>query len=109
MSDELQTLLSNYDHKCAYCGTPVQRLKDFDISRNASVATIDHITPKSRGGSDFIENKILACLSCNSQKGQRTLAEYIDWLVKRGDRLTIYQRTEKEWNEKERNYLLSVV
>ncbi|WP_445304438.1 HNH endonuclease [Microcoleus sp. Pol14C4] len=30
--------------------------------------TIEHLRPKSRGGSDCIENLRLACLSCNQSR-----------------------------------------
>lgn len=33
------------------------------------VATGDHITPHSKGGSDDLDNLVVACFSCNSQKG----------------------------------------
>jgi 5-methylcytosine-specific restriction endonuclease McrA len=51
-------------HRCAYC----QR----------SANTIDHVQPKSRGGSDSWENLVACCLRCNNKKGDKTLAE-IGW------------------------------
>lgn len=47
---------------CRYCGS------DKKIG-------FDHVTPRSRGGDDSVENLVLACGSCNSHKGQRTPAE----------------------------------
>ena len=34
--------------------------------------TVDHIVPKSRGGTDHIDNLQLLCNFCNSKKGNRT-------------------------------------
>lgn len=44
---------------CALCGQP------------AVNATVDHIVPLSRGGSDDLDNLQTACSSCNSRKGAR--------------------------------------
>lgn len=57
-------LLENRGRKCAYCKkttTPLQ---------------IEHIVPKSRGGSNRLENLTLACESCNQKKGNMTAGEF---------------------------------
>jgi 5-methylcytosine-specific restriction endonuclease McrA len=48
-------------HRCMYCGK--------------SASTIDHVQPKSRGGSDSWENLVACCLRCNNMKSDRTPAE----------------------------------
>jgi|DewCreStandDraft_5_1066085.scaffolds.fasta_scaffold00864_22 5-methylcytosine-specific restriction endonuclease McrA len=48
---------------CQYCGT-----------RSAPL-TIDHVIPRSRGGSDSWENLVTACVPCNNRKGNRTPEE----------------------------------
>jgi hypothetical protein len=50
------------DNTCQYCGA-TKRL------------TIDHVIPKSRGGEDTWENMVVACSSCNTQKGSRLLEQ----------------------------------
>lgn len=32
-------------------------------------ATVEHITPRSRGGSDDLSNLVIACLPCNAERG----------------------------------------
>lgn len=57
--------------RCWYCGIPL-----FCATR----AEYDHQTPKSRGGSDEIENIVLVCQECNGSKGDMTVEEFRDKL-----------------------------
>ncbi len=52
-------LLAKYDNKCFWC---VQTFDEQDL-------TIEHLTPRSKGGSDSFENLCLACLECNQERG----------------------------------------
>jgi 5-methylcytosine-specific restriction endonuclease McrA len=49
--------------RCVYCGTASGRL------------TLDHVTPRSRGGESVWENVVTSCAPCNLRKGNRTLEE----------------------------------
>jgi len=40
------------------------------------VMEVDHILPKSRGGTDHFENLQLLCTHCNKSKGSKTMAEW---------------------------------
>lgn len=51
--------------RCGYCG---KQPAPEDI-------TMDHICPKSRGGQSTFENCVLCCISCNLQKGNRSLEQ----------------------------------
>lgn len=48
--------------RCQYCGQ----------KRAAHELTLDHITPRSRGGRSAPENLATACVACNTRKGSRT-------------------------------------
>jgi len=56
-------LLEKWDRKCAYCGK-----KNIPLE-------IEHIIPKSRGGSDRVNNLTLACHNCNNKKKNNKTAE----------------------------------
>jgi 5-methylcytosine-specific restriction endonuclease McrA len=47
-------------HTCAYCGG------------KRGPMTVDHVIPKTQGGSDTWENLVCACERCNNKKGDRT-------------------------------------
>jgi 5-methylcytosine-specific restriction endonuclease McrA len=68
-------LLEKWGRKCAYCGASNIPLQ------------IEHIIPKSRGGTDRVSNLTLACETCNQKKGKRTAAEFgFPQIEKRGKR-----------------------
>lgn len=49
-------------HTCQYCGSTKH-------------LTLDHVLPRSRGGTDTWENVVAACTTCNGRKGNRTPEE----------------------------------
>jgi 5-methylcytosine-specific restriction endonuclease McrA len=57
-------LLEKWHRTCAYCGKTNLPLE------------VEHITPKSRGGTDRVSNLTLACRACNQRKGNQTADEY---------------------------------
>lgn len=65
MASEWRALRESLGDRCAYCGS-TQRL------------TIDHVVPLVRGGSNSIDNLIVACRSCNSRKGTLTALEFAE-------------------------------
>jgi len=57
-------LLEKWGRKCAYCGK-----KDVPLE-------IEHIVPRSRGGSDRVSNLTISCRECNQTKGNQTAEEF---------------------------------
>jgi 5-methylcytosine-specific restriction endonuclease McrA len=57
-------LLEKFRHRCVYCG------------KGDLPFEVDHMLPRSRGGSDRVSNLVLACHDCNSAKGNRTASEF---------------------------------
>lgn len=49
------------DHRCQYCG--------------AAAENIDHVVPRSRGGTHTWDNVVASCRPCNMRKEDRLLAE----------------------------------
>lgn len=58
-----RNLMYRDHYSCQYCGTKTNDL------------TIDHVIPKSKGGTDSWDNVIACCQRCNVKKGDRTPKE----------------------------------
>ena len=58
-------LLEKWNRTCAYCGAQNVPLE------------IDHVIPKSIGGSDRVSNLVLSCRPCNQAKGNRPVEEFL--------------------------------
>ncbi|MEU1786669.1 RNA-guided endonuclease IscB [Streptomyces sparsogenes] len=58
-------LLAKWNRTCAYCGASGIPLQ------------IEHIRPRSRGGSDRLSNLALACEPCNQAKSNRPVEEFL--------------------------------
>jgi len=58
-------LLAKWNRRCAYCS--VENVP-FEI---------EHIQPKSKGGSDRVSNLAIACQSCNQSKGNQDIQEFL--------------------------------
>ncbi|ACX53237.1 HNH endonuclease (plasmid) [Ammonifex degensii KC4] len=65
-------LLEKYGRKCAYCGKENVPLE------------VDHVVPKSRGGTDRVSNLTLACRECNRAKGNKLPQEWLEELKNSG-------------------------
>jgi 5-methylcytosine-specific restriction endonuclease McrA len=57
-------LLAKFGRQCVYCDAE-------NVPLN-----IDHVIPRSRGGSDRITNLVLTCIPCNQAKGSRLVTEF---------------------------------
>ena len=56
------------NHRCVYCGAIEGPMH------------LDHIIPRSQGGSDAEDNLVLACASCNSRRQDMSLHRYARYL-----------------------------
>lgn len=57
-----QSIKNQWDNRCAYCGS------EEDI-------TLDHVIPRTKGGSDHADNIVACCKSCNADKAHE------DWII----------------------------
>ena len=66
--------------------------------------TLDHVTPRSRGGRSVWENLVACCFPCNNRKGNRTPQEAGLTLMKQPRQISIHskhkllQGDQKSWD-----------
>ncbi|MEM6835487.1 MAG: RNA-guided endonuclease IscB [Cyanobacteria bacterium P01_C01_bin.120] len=58
-------LLDKWNRKCAYCA-----VKDVPLE-------VEHIQPRSKGGSDRVSNLAIACNPCNQSKGNQDIRNFL--------------------------------
>jgi 5-methylcytosine-specific restriction endonuclease McrA len=58
-------VLERDGRKCQYCG------------KDDAPLNLDHVEPKSKGGSDRPSNLVLACIPCNQNKGSRDIKDFL--------------------------------
>jgi 5-methylcytosine-specific restriction endonuclease McrA len=63
--DIREYLLEKFNRKCVYCGAKDTRLE------------IEHITPRSKGGSNRVSNLVIACHQCNEAKGAMDIRDFL--------------------------------
>lgn len=55
------------DPRCFYCKCELTLCE----------STIDHVVPKSKGGSNHVDNLVLCCKICNNKKGNMSKEEFL--------------------------------
>ena len=74
--EKKQSLVKKYGLLCSYCD------REFLYEE----LRLDHIMPKSRGGSNHIKNYVLSCERCNASKWAQTLEEWLEKNIMYRDR-----------------------
>lgn len=110
----IQMLSGCQNHKCAYCGVvmrvpglptygrslgntppwPALTWRHYKLSRYYRRATIEHVIPRSAGGSNALDNVVAACLFCNfyraNQPVEHALARILRLVRRRSHPHTIF-------------------
>ena len=70
----VQALIERDGTKCHYCEVELVFNYSGYVENGYS---IDHVLAKAEGGTEDLDNLLLACRSCNSRKGRRDYAVYM--------------------------------
>ena len=76
-----QQIKYSFGGLCAYC-------------RNKRATTIDHLKPRSKGGSNLRSNLVPACLECNHDKGSEN---WLSWYQRQEFYSRIAEELIDEW------------
>lgn len=71
----LETLSERQNHRCCWCGVRMDGLIP-----EADAPTYEHVTPRSKGGSDDESNLVAACNLCNQLRRTMNWAGFMAWL-----------------------------
>lgn len=63
---DLAYVVESADGRCAYGGRRVK-----------AAAHFEHCTPLARGGTNTVDNLVMACKRCNLKKGRKTVLEFL--------------------------------
>ena len=66
-TDKKAYLLERESYCCIYCG----------INASQAKMQIEHVIPKSKGGTDSLNNLVLSCEACNQAKGNQDVEAYL--------------------------------
>ena len=77
-----ETIKYSFGGLCAYC-------------RNKRATTIDHLKPRSKGGSNLRSNLVPACIDCNHSKGSEL--NWIEWYQRQDFYSKVAQECIEEW------------
>lgn len=70
-----RSVYEKYNRRCAYCG----------VILKLAAMQVDHIHPKSLGGSDDFENLMPSCRSCNYLKATHSVDEFRERIISTAD------------------------
>ncbi len=66
-ADKKAYLLERENYTCIYCGIHASKAK----------MEIEHVVPRSHGGTDSLNNLVLSCHECNQAKGSQDVQTYL--------------------------------
>lgn len=83
----LVRLAGEQNWRCCYCTGEMH----FDPTReHPQCVTIEHIVPVCHGGSDEVDNLVVACKRCNNTRGVMPITNFMQYLAKKQQPQVLY-------------------
>jgi len=73
--ERLSRIFEKTDGYCYHCGKKLAWRNYGEVTRKAAWE-VDHSIPKSKGGTDHLNNLVPSCISCNREKGDLSSRQY---------------------------------
>jgi hypothetical protein len=67
LAHKRRTLFKRQNGICYYC--KCEMTQEGNLGKNSKRVTLEHLQPRSKGGSDRMENLVAACAGCNNKRG----------------------------------------
>jgi 5-methylcytosine-specific restriction endonuclease McrA len=64
-----EAILARDGYVCRWCGCKTFRVPPNTRRLHQFHATIDHVVPRSRGGTNDVDNLVMSCFGCNQRRG----------------------------------------
>ena len=74
-------LYQEQGRKCRWCRTTMSWSGNNRGNCRPTYVTLDHIVPRSAGGTDSVKNLVAACYQCNSKRASAPVAQWIERLT----------------------------
>lgn len=84
-------------HHCATCGCKTflsQEDRQPDMKK-WQLATLEHIKPQCRGGTDHFYNTVMTCDRCNSRRGTMNIMKFWE-IMQDPEKAALFMRTQRE-------------
>lgn len=97
---QLKELHTKQDGKCYWCDKPAYlwweiTTKQFKRLGKNKIATIEHLTPKSRNGENSIDNYACACRGCNTLRGSIPEGQFF-WVTRTPERFAKFKEKKRQ-------------
>ncbi len=103
-NDKILTELDVKEGCCCYCG---RRLSEKPESLRRR--TVDHIIPRSNGGTDHPSNLVPCCLGCNQWKKHHSLQRFLEDVELRMDLWTFSKQERRRRKHMHHNITLMIL
>jgi hypothetical protein len=84
--------------RCWYCGIELELITDYaQGNRQSNWFVLDHVIPRSLGGTNDQGNLVASCWRCNNVKNNKTLEQYRAYLVRLAIGMPHFNQEQLAW------------